>query len=79
VAALDDNSIAASNHIGIVPFGDGYCALKHDGTNATITEHYLSGRKTEIQTTFINQLTLALQQSRGDEVLEWIEIVLTKR
>lgn len=79
VAALDDKSIAASNHISIVPFGDGYCTLKHNGTKATVTEHYLSGRKIEIQMTFSDQLTIAVQQSRGEEVLEWIEIVLEKR
>lgn len=78
VAALDDKSIAASNHIGIVPFGDGCCTLKHNGTKATVTEHYLSGNKTQSRQAFKNEFTLDLQQSRGDEVLEWIEIILAK-
>lgn len=77
VAALDDNSTSESNHIGIVPFGDGSCTLKLAHKSAMITEHYLSGNKKQSQQTFTGELTLNLQQVRKNETLEWVEIHLT--
>lgn len=77
VAALDDNSIFESTHIGIVPFDDGRCTLKLKHKTAAITEHYLSGNKTQSRQAFTNELSLDMQQVRGNETIEWIEINLT--
>ena len=76
VATLDDNSISESTHIGIVPFSDGRCTLKLKHKTAAITEHYLSGNKTQSRQTFTDELTLDMQQVRGNETIEWIEINL---
>lgn len=76
VAALDENSISESKHIGVVPFGDGSCTLKLNHKAATITEHYFSGSKIQSRQTFTDELKLGLQQIRGNETLEWVEIQL---
>jgi hypothetical protein len=47
VAALDDEEISESKHIGIVPFGDGSCTIKNSHESATIIEHHLHGNKSE--------------------------------
>ncbi len=78
LASLTDDGIAESDHIGIVPFDNGHCTIKSKHTRANIIEHYLSGKVSEAQAKFAKQLTLNLQQTRGDEALEWVEIIFEK-
>lgn len=75
IAALDDESIGESSHIGIVSFGDGYCSIKNKYRQAKLIEHHLDGNQNETHLRFRNQLTLNLTQH---ETLEWIEIVFKK-
>jgi hypothetical protein len=75
IAALDDESIGESTHIGIVPFGDGSCTIKNNHKSAAIIEHHLYGNKSESHLTFTNQIVLQLQQN---ETLEWVEIIFEK-
>lgn len=75
VASLDDNSISTSDHIGIVPFGDGCCAIKNINTSARVIEHHLHGNKTESHLTFTDQIALKFKQN---ETLEWVEIIFEK-
>jgi hypothetical protein len=75
VASLDDNRISASNHIGIVPFGDGRCAIKTAHTSARVIEHHLRGNTTETHLAFTDQIILKLKQN---ETLEWVEIIFEK-
>jgi hypothetical protein len=75
VASLDDNSISESDHIGIVPFGDGRCAIKTINTSARLIEHHLHGNKTESHLTFTDQIVLKFKQN---ETLEWVEIIFER-
>ncbi len=78
VASMTDSSIAESHRLGIVPFGDGVCTIKHTTLHQTakLIEHYFSGRQFETQVTCSNnKLQIALQQTRKNEILEWIEII----
>ncbi|MBK8821124.1 MAG: hypothetical protein IPN58_00570 [Anaerolineales bacterium] len=78
VASMTDSSIAESHRLGIVPFGDGVCTIKHITLHQTakLIEHYFSGRQFETQVTCSNnELQIALQQTRKNEILEWIEII----
>lgn len=75
IAALDDENIGASSHIGIVPFGDGQCTIKNIHCRAKLIEHYLDGKRNESHLTFTDQLTLKLVQH---ETLEWVEIIFEK-
>ncbi len=78
VASMTDSSIAESNRLGIVPFGDGVCTIKHTALHQTakLIEHYFSGHQFETQVTCSNnKLQIALQQIHKNEILEWIEII----
>ena len=75
IAALDDESIGESSHIGIVSFGDGYCSIKSKYRQAKLIEHHLDGKQNETHLRFRDQLTLNLTQH---ETLEWIEIIFKK-
>lgn len=75
IAALDDESIGESSHIGIVSFGDGYCSIKNKYRQAKLIEHHLDGKQNETHLSFRDQLTLNLTQH---ETLEWIEIIFKK-
>jgi hypothetical protein len=78
LASLTGEGITESTRVGIVPFGDGQAIIKNRNTKASITEHYLSGRKFEVKIAFSDQLILDLQQTRRDEFVEWVEIVFEK-
>ncbi|MEN9561777.1 MAG: hypothetical protein RIR73_21, partial [Chloroflexota bacterium] len=78
ISSLDGEHITESQHIGIVPFGDGSFTLRHNATTATITEHFLSGHKVKTQIPIMDQLTIMVQQFHDGDALEWVEIVLTK-
>jgi len=78
VASLTEKSISESNHIGIVPFDDGICEIKHvtNRQAAKIVEHYFSRNNFELQATCIdNCIKINLQQNRNNKILEWIEII----
>lgn len=75
IASLDDESISASTHIGIVPFGDGRCTIKSVYHHAKFIEHHFNGKQTVSRLTFKDQLTLKLVQH---ETLEWVEIIFEK-
>ncbi|HND50717.1 MAG TPA: hypothetical protein PLL95_19250, partial [Anaerolineales bacterium] len=75
VASLDDESIDASGHLGIVPFGEGRCKIKTKYQRARFIEHHLHGKQNESQLSFTNELTLKLNQN---ETLEWVEIIFEK-
>ncbi|MCQ3939402.1 MAG: hypothetical protein DPW18_20515 [Chloroflexi bacterium] len=75
IAALDDESIGESSHIGIVPFGDGRCSIKSKYSHAKIIEHHFNGKRSGSRLTFNDQLTLKFVQH---ETLEWVEIIFEK-
>lgn len=78
VASMTESGIAEAHRLGIVPFGDGICAIKHITLQqtATIIEHYFSGHQLETQAACSNdKIEIALQQTRNNEILEWIEII----
>jgi hypothetical protein len=78
LASLTDDSIADADHIGIVPFDDGHCAIKNKHTSANIIEHYLGGQTSKTQVKFESELALDLQQTRNNETIEWVEIIFEK-
>ena len=81
VASMTAAGIAEAHHLGIVPFGDGNCTIKHTSLHqtATIIEHYFSGGQLETQITCSNNcIKLALQQIRNTQILEWVEIIFKK-
>ncbi len=71
IAALDDEAIETSRHLGIVPFGDGRCTIKTAYRLAKCIEHYSDGKSSESRLAFSDQLALNLVQH---ETLEWVEI-----
>jgi len=75
IAALDDESISESSHLGIVPFSDGRCSIKSKYSRATFIEHHLGGKQNKSHLTFTDQLTLKFAQH---ETLEWVEIIFEK-
>jgi hypothetical protein len=75
VASLDNESIAESNHLGIVPFGDGTCTLQNKNSHAKSIGHFFGGNTIETKHTFKDQLTLEFKQN---ETLEWVEIIFEK-
>ena len=75
IAALDDENIGESSHIGIVPFGDGRCTIKSSYNYAKFIEHHLGGKRTVSNLKFTEQFTLKLVQH---ETLEWVEIIFEK-
>ncbi len=75
VAALDNEDIAESDHIGIVFWGSGRCTLKNKNKRAKVVEHGLNGTTTEADLLFTDQITLKLQQT---ETCEWIEVIFEK-
>ncbi|MBK9780280.1 MAG: hypothetical protein IPP55_09560 [Anaerolineales bacterium] len=75
VAALDNEDIAESDHIGIVFWGSGRCTLKNKNKRAKVVEHGLNGTTTEADLIFTDQITLKLQQT---ETCEWIEVIFEK-
>jgi hypothetical protein len=81
IASMTDAGISESHHLGIVPFGDGNCTIKHTTLHKTgkIIEHYFSGHQFETQAECLNgQLKIALKQIRNNETLEWVEIIFEK-
>jgi hypothetical protein len=81
LASMTDNEISRAQRIGVVPFGNGRCTIKHtsDHQTAKLIEHYFSGRSHEMQIAFQNEhIELDLQQTRNKEILEWIEIIFEK-
>ncbi len=81
LASLTEDEISKSDHLGIVPFGDGSCTFKHTPPHdlARIIEHYFSGRQFETQIMHFNgQMRIDLQQKRNNEILEWVEIIFEK-
>jgi hypothetical protein len=80
VASLTADGISESKRLGIVPFGDGRCAIKHSSASQTVrlVEHYFGGQTFEQQITpQIDQLELELRQTANNEILEWLEIIFT--
>ncbi len=78
VASLTADSISESKRLGIVPFGDGRCTIRHSSPAKTVNliEHYFSGQVSEQQITPQNdQLEVELCQTRNNEILEWLEII----
>jgi len=82
VASMTDDEISRTDRLGIVPFGDGSCTIRYtaDHKTASIIEHYFSGHQYETRIVCQNQrIDLNLQQSRNNEILEWLEIILTDK
>ncbi|NTU55858.1 MAG: hypothetical protein HGA79_06380 [Anaerolineales bacterium] len=77
VSSMTDEGISNSSRLGIVPFGDGKCILRHTANGrARLIEHYFDGNASEVETACINdQLELSLTQSRNGEILEWLEVI----
>jgi hypothetical protein len=81
VASMDDADISESHHLGIVPFGDGNCTIKHTTLRKTgkIIEHYFNGHQFETQVECLNgQLKIAFKQISNNGTLEWVEIIFEK-
>jgi hypothetical protein len=80
-ASLTEAGIADAPHLGLVPFEDGTCTIKHNHPwrSARIIEHYLGGRKQETRVPCPpGSIRLALFQSRDARPLEWMEIIFEK-
>ena len=78
VASMTADGIAGSDRLGIVPFGDGTCNLKHTAshTTAILIEHYFSGRTLEIQIIGSNdQIEIPLREKNNNEILAWLEVI----
>ncbi len=77
VSSMTEEGISNSSRLGIVPFGDGKCILRHTANgSAKLIEHYFDGNASEVETACINdQLELSLTQSRNGEILEWLEVI----
>ncbi|MFZ5879554.1 MAG: hypothetical protein ACOY0R_09295, partial [Chloroflexota bacterium] len=79
VSSLTADGLAESPRLGIVPFGDGTCVLRHvlaaEHKTANITEHYFGGRAlTYPLACQPERIELQLQQTRDDDILEWLEV-----
>ncbi|PWB70872.1 MAG: hypothetical protein C3F07_15770 [Anaerolineales bacterium] len=77
-ASMTDDDIAHAGRLGVVPFGEGRCTIRHSSTRQTaeLIEHYLSGRQHATRLACQNQhIDLELRPSREDEILEWLEII----
>lgn len=79
VSSLTADGLAESPRLGIVPFGDGTCILRHvlavEHKTANITEHYFGGRAwTYPLACQPDRIELKLQQTRDDDILEWLEV-----
>jgi hypothetical protein len=82
VASLTEEEISRARRIGIVPFGDGRCTIRHitNHKTARVIEHYFSGDQYETRIKCQSQhIDLNLQQSRNKEILEWLEIIFTDK
>jgi hypothetical protein len=78
VASLTAEGISESNHLGIVPFGEGKCIFRHSSPAKTVkfVEHYFCGQTFEQQlSNQRDQLDLELCQTPNNEILEWLEII----
>jgi hypothetical protein len=79
LASLTDDEISRAQRIGIVPFADGRCKIRHTGdhSSAALIEHYFSGRRYETRISLQNHaIELTVQQNRNNELLEWLEIIV---
>jgi hypothetical protein len=76
ITSMNETDIAQSNHLGIVPFGNGKCVLQHNHveTKAKIIEHYFGGAKFERKIIFENDL-IEIKFIESNETIEWIEIL----
>ncbi len=77
VASLTEEEISCSRQLGLVPFAEGTCTIRHVGAHrrARLIEHYFDGTSWE---TIIpcqeNVLELSLRATREGHVLEWLEV-----
>jgi hypothetical protein len=79
VASKTHGGIAQSDHLAVVPYGDGELTLKRTrGTTTKVTEHYFQGGKTTRQVGIASgELRLPLQEKTEDgSIVEWIEITV---
>jgi hypothetical protein len=78
VASLTEEAISESQRLGLVPFGDGRCSIRRLAAPGTVRviEHFFSGHKHEERIEAqSDRIELNLQESRNDEILEWLELV----
>jgi hypothetical protein len=78
VASLTEGGISESQRLGLVPFGAGRCSIRRSAISGTVRviEHYFSGHNREERIEAGNdRIELNLQESRNDEILEWLELI----
>jgi len=81
VASLTDHSIGETRRLGVVPFGNGKCVLKHNSPGqpeiqAKLAFHYLNGHKKESTVVCHNGcINLTFEQAVKGDILEWLEIL----
>jgi len=81
LASMTGADISSAERLGIVPFGDGRCTIRHSSSHrtATLIEHYFRGHQHTTRLDLQNQrMDLTLQSSRGNEILEWLEIIFNE-
>lgn len=76
VASMNEADIAQTNHLGIVPFGNGKCLLQHHGveTKAKVIEHYFGGNQNATEIVCKNN-SIEISFKELSEGIEWLEVV----
>ena len=78
VASLTEEEISCARRLGIVPFGDGTCTIRHVGEYLTVRliEHYFDGSSWEATIPCqADGIELSLRQTREGHILEWLEVI----
>ncbi len=81
VSSKTDMGLARSNHLAVIPFGDGELSLKREENSADyaeVTEHYFRGDKNMSRLRITNGLLRVplRERSTGGSLVEWIEVVI---
>lgn len=79
VASKTKDGIASSNHLAIVPYGQGEAILRRTaGASATLTEHYFRGgqRTQELSIENGNLRVPLREKSTEGGIVEWLEVVI---
>jgi hypothetical protein len=77
VASMTDDGIAEADHLGIVPFENGSCTIRHTGSEISgkLIEHYFGGHRIEKQIRCTkSDFKIDFIQIQDEEILEWVEI-----
>jgi hypothetical protein len=80
VASKSSEGITQSNHLAVVPFGDGQTTIRLDrGKQAEVVTHHFGGSSTrEAMTIRDGRLALTIQEHGASGLpVEWLEVFVT--